>query len=251
MNSNQISIKPVTIIRVLGILTFFLVLASVGGQLVIYVFGHDIVKGNVILLVRAFQLNNEHNIPTLFTVMLLAFAAMLLWIITILCKKNKVPYIVNWAVLSVGFLYMAFDEALQIHERFVGVGRTLLGDGKLGIFYNSWVIVYIPIIILIALFFMKLLLHLPGKTRTNFIVAATIYLGGCIGVEMIGGAYAEIHGHGNLMYNLIANVEDTLEMAGLIVFIWALLTYIANTYKKVLFQFDGFLEKSRSEVTKY
>ena len=38
---------------------------------------------------------------------------------------------------------------------------------------------------------------------------------------------------------MIPTVEESLEMAGVIIFIWALLKYIAENYKEVRFRFDG------------
>jgi len=75
--------------------------------------------------------------------------------------------------------------------------------------------------------------------RRTFFVAATIYIGGCIGFELIGGHYAELHGRENLIYSMIATVEESLEMGGIIVFIWGLLTYISENHKEVRLLFDG------------
>jgi hypothetical protein len=70
-------------------------------------------------------------------------------------------------------------------------------------------------------------------------MAATIYIGGAIGVELIGSSHAELHGYENWMYSMIATLEESLEMAGLIVFIWALLNYCAHNYKVGRFRFGA------------
>jgi hypothetical protein len=62
---------------------------------------------------------------------------------------------------------------------------------------------------------------------------------GGIGCELIGGWFAELHGTANLTYATITTVEESLEMAGVIIFIWALLVYIADNYKEVRFRFEG------------
>ena len=69
-------------------------------------------------------------------------------------------------------------------------------------------------------------------------MASSIYIGGSIGFELIGGYYAELHGLKNLAYNMLTSTEESLEMAGIILFIWGLLTYIADSYKDVQFCFD-------------
>ncbi len=244
MNKNQISINPVKIILALCILALFLILASICGQLMIYVFTQNTVNSLLLRFIRLFQLNQENNIPTLFTVLLMIFISLLLWVIIALSRKQKTPYVSNWVILALGFMFMAFDEAFQVHERFVDLGRTILCNNNLGIFYNSWIIFYIPLVLLLLLFFLRFLFNLPLRTRLTFLIAASIYLGGCIGMEMIDGSYAESHGTKNLVYNMMANIEDSLEIIGLLVFSWALLSYIADNYKEVLFKFDGFSKQS-------
>lgn len=82
-------------------------------------------------------------------------------------------------------------------------------------------------------------MHLPAATMLRFLMAATFYIGGAIGVELIGSSHAELHGYENWMYALIATLEESLEMAGLIVFIWALLKHPADNHKEVRFRFGA------------
>jgi hypothetical protein len=134
---------------------------------------------------------------------------------------------------------MAFDEAFQFHERLnIPVG-TLLGDGSLGVFYFPWTIPGIALVSVLGLYFLRFLLHLPAATGLSFLMAATLYLGGAIGVELIGSRHAELYGYENWTYTMIATLEESLEMAGLIVFIWALLKYCANNLREGRFRFGA------------
>jgi hypothetical protein len=232
---NQISLNPSAIARILGAAAFLLVLASIGGQFSIFVLGHDYLEG----LVRVFYIDAERNIPTYFSVLLMFFAALLLAVITVLNGKQGIPHVSKWAILSFGLLSMAFDEAFQVHERLISPVRTLLGGSSLGVFYFAWVIPGIALVLVLGPFFLRFLLHLPATARLRFLMAATLYIGGAIGAELIGGRYAELHGTQNWTYSMIATVEESLEMAGLIVFIWALLKYCADNYKEVRFRFDA------------
>lgn len=240
MAINQIILKPWAVARAWGVVAFLLVLASIGGQLFKYLTGHDYVYG----LVPLFDVDVEKNIPTLLSVFLLSFAALLLLVITVLDKQQKAPDVSRWAILSFGFLLMAIDEAWSFHEMLNMPVRGLLGDGNLGIFYFAWVIPGVAIVPVLALFFLRFLLRLPARTRFTFLVAATLFIGGAIGFELIGGRYAELYGTENITYSLLATVEESLEMAGNIVFIYALLEYIAGQYKEVRFQFDDFERSS-------
>jgi hypothetical protein len=58
-------------------------------------------------------------------------------------------------------------------------------------------------------------------------------------VEAVGGRYIDFYGHQNLISSMITTVEESLEMAGLIIFIWALLKYCGDTYGEVRLQFEA------------
>jgi len=232
-----LSLDPSRIARVLGAITVLLVLAHLGGQFSKLELGHGNLKG----LVPLFNLSAEENVPAYFSVLLLLFAALLLAVITALEHQRQMPHIPKWGLLTAGFLYMAFDEAFSVHERLMAPLRemmgvadpvgTVKGEVVLGIFYFAWVIPGIAVVLVLGLYFMRFLLHLPASTRYRFLAAATIYLGGALGCELIGGRYAEVHGYDNWTYTFIATAEETLEMAGMITFIWALLKYCAENYR--------------------
>lgn len=245
MAINRISLNSSSIVRVLGAVAFILVLASIAGQLTAYLAGH----AHGYRLVQLFYVDVERNIPTGFSTFLLLFAALLLSLITVLKRKQTRFPVSYWAILSLGFLFMAADEAWSFHERLTKPIRELLGDDNFGVFYYAWVIPGIALVLVLALFFSRFLLHLPAETRPIFLLAATLYIGGAIGFELIGGCFAELHGARNLTYSMIVTVEESLEMAGVIVFIRALLAYIADNYKEVQFRFEGARGKSRSTAS--
>jgi hypothetical protein len=235
MIANQISLNPLKIACVLGAVAFFLVLASIAGQLMFFMTGNKLYG-----LILLFDIDAEYNIPTFFSMLLLLFAALLLAVITILERKRTGSHVFHWTILSFGFLVMAIDEVVCIHERLVNPLRRLLGPNNPGIFNFAWVIPGIALVLVLALFFLKFWLRLPTKTRLTFLMAAAIYIGGCIGFELIGGHYAKLHGIHNLAYSMLTTVEESLEMAGVIFFIWGLLVYLADTHKEVQFQFNEF-----------
>lgn len=218
--------------RMLGAVTFLLVLLSIGGQFSKFMLGDAFLYG----LVPLFYVDMEHNIPTYFSVFLILTAALLLVVIARLSRKQMSPHVSKWAILSFGFLLMALDEVFQFHERLnIPVGR-LLGEGGLGVFYFPWVIPGIALVFVLGLFFLRFLLDIPAATRFWFLVAAILYIGGAIGIELIGSRHAELHGYENWAYSMIVTIEESFEMVGLIVFIGALLNYCANNYKKLRFR---------------
>lgn len=249
MTINHITLSPLKITRALGVTALLLVLASITGQLTKYILGHEFVYG----LIRLFYVDYENNIPSYFSASLLLLAALLLALITALKKAAHAAYEFQWALLSFTFLYMAIDEAASIHELLTWPMRNLLGllgQQAGGIFSFTWVIPGIAVAMVFGLSYLKFLLHLPAKTRWRFVIAATLYLGGAIGMELIGGRYADLHGMENLAYSMTATVEESLEMAGVIVFIYTLLNYIADNYQEIRLRLDNFEESSQSLAAK-
>lgn len=237
---NVIKVSPFAVACSLQTVALLLISISVTGQFIKYIFHYNIDRH-----LRLFDLSLELNIPTFFSMLLLFFISLLLMVVTILQSRQKNPDVTKWTVLSLGFLYMTYDEGFQVHEDLVAVIRPLLWEGNLGIFYYAWVIPAMILVFILGLFFLKFLLRLPTVTRISFIIAATCYLSGCIGFELIGGYYDELHGGFNsLTYNLISTIEESLEMTGLIIFIYALLEYLAANSKEVTFRVQPFRKET-------
>jgi hypothetical protein len=210
-----------------------LVLASIASELAVYW------SGRAWWARTLFHVDVERNVPTAFSAFLLLFAALLLTVIAVLARNQPGSSPWHWTILSFGFLFMAVDEAWSFHEMLVGPTRRLLGDFVLGLAYFGWVIPVSAVVIVLATFFWPFLLRLPARTKLAFFLAAGLYLGGAIVVEVIGGRFAVLHGKRSLMFSVMRHIEESLEMAGVIVFIWALLKYLADTHREVRLRFDG------------
>jgi hypothetical protein len=70
-----------------------------------------------------------------------------------------------------------------------------------------------------------------------------------VGVEMVESYYAELHAASNFQLSMLAAVEEGLEMAGVIVFINALLTYIAHHHEDVLLRFSDRKQNPSSVIS--
>lgn len=134
---------------------------------------------------------------------------------------------------------MAFDEAFAIHERLIEPFRTILGEENLGILYFAWVVPAILLISLLSMAFVRFVFSLPPNVRRLFILAGSLYLGAAVGLELLEGRHVEVFGKENMFYISLATAEETLEMAGVIVFIKALLIYLGDISTLIQFRFDG------------
>jgi len=202
----------------------FLLFANLVGLCFKYLVGHDYVYG----LVPLFDFDTESNIPTLFSTFLLLISASLFFIVRMasLFSGERQPV---WLFLSVLFCFLAIDEFSQIHERFIWPVRDALGAS--GVFYFAWIIPYSFAIGLVSVFVLPTFYRLQHGLRFWFVLSSTVYLIGAIGFEMLGGMYFEIlKEKPNLLYSLIFTLEETFEMVGLVLLVYALLLLLERTY---------------------
>lgn len=218
-----------SIFKTLLIIAFMLIVASIAGQMMKYVFGHPTVHG----LVPLFDVSQEQNIPTLFSVLLLTICSILLCVAFYFDHKQAAGLKMYWATLAAGFTYLAVDEFAELHEKFGLSVRPFMGEYLHGFFYYSWVVPALAMVLFLSIFYSSFLFKLPKIIRINFIIAAIIYVTGLIGIEMLGGNYHELNGSENLTYSMITTLEESLEMLGLILFIRALLNYLFAQYSEL------------------
>lgn len=241
----KLLLNPTSIAWSLGVMTFLLIFANSAALLADYLTGYNSMV--IHKLVKFFYVELELNAPAFFSTLLLLFTSLLLAIITVLKKKQTASFVLYWSILSIGFLFMAFDEIAAVHERLIEPMQAILGEQNLGVFYFAWVVPAVALVVCLGIFFLRFLINLPVKTRWTFLIAATMYLGGAVGLEMVEGWYSEINGRETLLYITLTTLEETLEMVGTIVFIWALLGYIADAYEKVEVRFGAEGSNRKSE----
>lgn len=225
----KISIPPKKVSVILCIIVLFLTIASVTGQYYKMFVGAD---PFILKIVDKLDLDLEsNNLPTWYQSSTLLLCSFLLLIIALIRREVKDKYSRFWGMMALGFLYLSMDEAVAIHEQITVPLRHAL-DAH-GIFFFSWVIpiiILIPIALAISFKFLK---DLPSWLFIMFVVAGVIYLSGALGMEMIGASYYEknIEPFGNTInftYCLLTTFEEVLEMSGMIVFIYALTTYLTS-----------------------
>lgn len=210
---------------------FFIILCILGKLFTIYT-GHGRLWG----LIPLFDLNKENNFPTYFSMLLLLCSSGLLTLITAFDKNRASSYSRHWATLACGFLYLSVDEIISLHESLSAPTRFVLGNKLPSFFYWSWVIPALLIILFLTLYFFKFLLHLSAQARWVFILSGATYLFGAIGMEMVGGHYAELYGTQSNIYFSCTLIEESLELTGVIIFIYGLLQYIGENFSDIIFQ---------------
>ena len=222
VHTDQLSIRISlsNAIRFLVILVFTLSMLSNLGYFSKYVLGH----GRLLGIIHQFDLNQEGNTVTFLSAALILIASLLLLLIAVSTKKKQGKFQNHWWFLSALFAYIAVDEAAELHERLSDPIKDTLGI--IGWLYFAWVIPAFLILIVLAILFYRFYMHLPRQTQILFIIAGSMYLGGALLVEMIGGRFAFQHGMDNLTFGLLSTFEETMELLGMSIFIFALLKFI-------------------------
>jgi len=215
----QITVRLVTINRVLAAALVVLTLAGIGVETLSARLARDLP------VVRIFSLSRESNVPTWYSSSLLLVCSFLLALIAASKKEEGARYVRHWVALAAIFLYISMDESAQIHELL-----NNLWDLP-GIFFFPWVIPAGILVVLFAITYLPFLLHLPPKTRLKVASAGGIYVGGALGVELILGYWSDIHGTDNFGYSLIDWIEESMEILGASLFCSALLEYLGTAVK--------------------
>jgi hypothetical protein len=220
----RISAKKALI--VLTTIIFLLVLASIIGSIgknYFDLYGYRIFKFFYIM----FNLDEEKNIPTLYSASALFTSSILLFIIAAKYKSINSSYI-PWFGLGIIFLFLSLDEVATIHEMFnIPIQNALHTSGALSF---AWVIPYALIVIAFGILYLRFLLKLPRKTLILFLVSGAIFISGALLLEMAGAVFYEKYGDNNLYYIIFYTIEECMEMLGIALFIYALISYINDQF---------------------
>lgn len=222
----EFSLFPKKITRFLVILVSSLLVCSLFFQFCLYFLPDFPLRDGLALLSNV---DKEQSIPTLYSWSALLFCAGLLSVIAQAKKAAGDRYVNYWRVLAVIFAYISLDEATSIHERFIGPLRTSLNTS--GFLYYAWVIPGAICVLIFVLGFFKFTTALPPKTKRLFWTAGVVFVGGAIGMELVSGVYADVHGINNFTISVTTSIEEFMEMIGIVIFIYALLSYISSELK--------------------
>lgn len=186
------------------------------------------------MFIDQFSVNTESNIPTYFNTLILAIAALLVFVIASGKQASGDKFRNEWSLLAFVFLYLSIDEAAVIHERF----NALFKDAPdiSGWLHYKWLIPGAIIVTILGLAFLRFFLHLDNRYKTLFFISAILYLFGAFGGELISGRYANSFGTKSFTYSALTTVEELLEWLGVTSMIYTLLTYIRTHFSDIQFR---------------
>lgn len=172
---------------------------------------------------QLFNLDGELTLPAWFESTMMLFAALLMALSGAAARRHDPRNAMPWFVLAGIFVFLSADESMQIHER-LSIVVNSFGSFS-GVLAYSWVVVMTPIAIGIGVVFLPFLRRLPSPVGRRLLVAGIVFVAGAIGCELIGG-WLMSRGITGWPYALEVAAEETLEMAGLVLAIGAVLDYL-------------------------
>ncbi len=218
----------VAVLATVGTIADFLIFRVFGGR------EHKLSR-----LLNRIDLGFEPSVPAFYSSFALLAAAGLLALISIGEKQRGGRHVWHWGILAILFAGMSLDEMVMLHELFVNSLRDSFDLH--GVFLFSWVIPGMITVAVVGFCYLGFLFRLDARTRKLFIIAAVLFVGGALGMEMIAGILVESHGDGEAglgspSHIAAQTVEETCEMLGIVVFVYALLCYIENQWGSLKFQ---------------
>ena len=222
MEVTTIAVSPRDILRFAAWFAIILLVMNGGVLMSRVLTGH----GHLLGFGPMFYVGQEANVPTWFSSMLLLACSALLWFIAQSSRQRRDGRHRYWRVLSVLFFVMSVDEAATIHETIGTVFERASGMDffkTYGFLAPGAVIVFV-----VALSFLRFVLSLPRDTRNLFLAAGILYATGASAMESVSLNWAAHHSPVFPVYSVLVTGEEIFEMSGVIVFLYALASYVSK-----------------------
>lgn len=172
------------------------------------------------------DLDFEESFYTWFSNVMLSAAAFMCFFLSLKDHGQTKNVKTQWRILGSLFFLLSADEMLSFHERISGILSTSFTTS--GMFEFAWVIPALVIIPIFFFLFLPFIRHLHTHVSYTIIIAGAIFVFGAVGMEMIAGIFISENNFQDdvftsPMYRFLVNIEEGLEVLGVIVFIKALL----------------------------
>ncbi|MFP6763792.1 MAG: hypothetical protein VB858_09240 [Planctomycetaceae bacterium] len=182
-------------------------------------------------LARCFTLDSENSIPSWYSSGLLFLCGLALACVALYSRAGGDCWWKHWCGLAVLFGVLSIDEAVGFHEQLMTPVRSVIGD--VAVLHFAWVLPGAAFVALVGFACLSFLKALPTRTSLQFVAAGGLYVGGALGLEVLGGWLFATSGERDLRYICVATLEESCEMFGLILFLRAVLIHFEQTFGRL------------------
>ena len=220
-----LSMSPKQLAWTLVVVGLLLLGAHAGMVFLNHGLGYDYVMG----LAPMFSLDEEANVPTLVSALVLLSCSIALALTGRGAAGTGMAR--GWWVLSAAFLFLAFDENAQIHETLSVITGILVQAAWMPAF--PWIFLYAVAVLALGIALLPWFLKLDRGTQIRFAFAGTIYVGGALGMEVMESAFYQMTDptlsaegwerlSSSLGFTLMTSLQECLEYGGAAYFLYVL-----------------------------
>ncbi len=217
------AVRPATLLLTASVVATLLTTLSVGIRIVA-LDQHETLftsqpPSGLAIAYRLFSTDDEANVPTWFSAVLLVAVAVISLGISGVLRARGGPLRRYWVGLAAVFAYLSIDELAMVHEELIWQLEDLAEAG--GFLAFPWVVVAAPLVAVFVLVYARFLWRLPRHIATLLVASGALYVGGALGLEIAGAPLVGL----NLPYVLLTSAEELLEMLGAALCLYALARY--------------------------
>jgi len=181
---------------------------------------------------RRINFSEEANVPTGFAFFMWLLCAVLFFYIS---SDPKISYQKHWQFLSILFAWLALDEVAQLHELASKYVNALIPVG--GFLRFGWILPGAVLVVIFCGFYYRFWKSLPAQPRTGILLGFGLLVSAAIGVEAVTGYLTFNCGSSCLSTLIVTNLEEILEVFGLMVLVHTLLDIAAKDDRIIGFNF--------------
>ncbi|WP_340119318.1 hypothetical protein [Pelagibius sp. 7325] len=182
------------------------------------------------------DVDTEASLPTWYSTSLLSLCALLLLLIGLQVNSQSRLKALPWFILTAIFAVLSLDEIATLHEGLSALLSARMDNS--GLFYFAWTVPALIVCVAGLICFVPFILSFKGFDRVLLVSSAIVFLSGAIGMEMLGGAEAETGGIATLHYRMLTTLEETLEFAGVLLFLGFLLRRLRAAHARTVLKFE-------------
>lgn len=182
-------------------------------------------------IVPHFDVDVERSVPTWFSALLLFLAASQLLLVGHLRRRGDGALARYWTGLGAIFMLLSVDEIGSFHN--IPLVSEEAARGVSDFLAISWVIHGMAAVAAVGVVFVPFLRALPRTTALDLVRAGAVYVGGALGMEMIGARFIFAIGFEHPIVSVILTIEEGMEMFGVLLLLTALFRYIEREFPRV------------------
>jgi len=168
-----------------------------------------------------FDLDTEQGFGTWFSAGILLIASILTLSVSARRSMREDAWNLWWWILGAWLMFLSIDEVAGIHE-------SLNSEESFRAIWGLWTTAGLAIVVVLGIGFLPFMWRLPRRTRWWFVAASLVYFGGALGVERYTLRFERLNQLNTLPYDLWNGLEESMEMGGVIMYLYALLRYMAD-----------------------